>query len=71
MSVGLSVRDSTNIFFTSLTEIANYVEKLSGSTYFSDVKVDQISSNEEDGGYSNTFTVTIDSYYLRTGGEAK
>ena len=60
-----------SIFFTSLTEIANYVENLSGSRYFSDVKVDQVSLNEENGGYSNTFTVTIDLHYLRTGGEAK
>jgi Tfp pilus assembly protein PilN len=54
--------------FKTMADIASYIEQLSESAYFTDVKLDQMSTNDTSEGYSNTFTATIDPYYLQTGG---
>lgn len=75
-----------SVDFETLAEVVAYVGDLAGSSYFQDVKVEQIStfdpiqrdeeeektdSFDEVERFSNTFTVIIDPYYLRTGGDVR
>ncbi len=71
-----------SIDFETLADVVTYVGDLTSSSYFADVKVEQISAFEPSANdeeekmdsfdeverLSNTFTVIIDPTYLRTGG---
>ncbi len=73
------------IDFETMPEVATYVGDLTGSAYFTDVKVEEITTfdptvqvDEEKtdsfqrvNRFSNRLTVTIDPYYLRNGGAVR
>lgn len=69
--------------FETMPETATYVDDLTGSVYFADIKVEEIETIVPEEGdktvesfdvvnrFENRFTVTIDPTYLRTGGAVR
>jgi hypothetical protein len=71
-----------SVDFETMADVVTYVGDLTGSSYFADVKVDQITASDtttsddeektnsfdEVERLSNTFTVIIDPTYIQTGG---